>query len=62
MKLSEDNKEAVKSSIMVGVTHATSMGGIMLFAGSENWYYGVLGGFFIGLFLGLITTCYLEDE
>lgn len=62
MKLSEDNKEAVKSSIMVGVTFGASMGGIMLFAGSENWYCGAIGGFLVGLFLGLITTCYTEDE
>lgn len=62
MKLSEDNKEAVKSSVMVGVAYAMFLGGIMLSTGKEHWYYGALGGFLLGLFTGLLTTCYTEDK
>lgn len=54
MKLSNDNKEAVKSSVMVGVAYAMFLGGIMLSTGKEHWYYGALGGFLVGLFLSLI--------
>lgn len=62
MKLSNDNKEAVKSSVMVGVAYAMFLGGIMLSTGEEHWYYGALGVFLVGLFTGLLTTCYTEDK
>lgn len=62
MKLSNDNKEAVKSSVMVGVAYAMFLGGIMLSTGKEHWYYGALGSFLLGLFTGLLTTCYTEDK
>lgn len=62
MKLSKDNKEAVKSSVLVGVAYAMLLGGVMLSTGKEYWYYVALGGFFIGLFTGLLTTCYTEDK
>lgn len=62
MKLSNDNKEAIKSSVMVGVAYAMFLGGIMLSTGKEHWYYGALGGFFIGLLTGLLTTYYTEDK
>lgn len=62
MKLSEGNKEAVKSSVMVGVAYAMFLGGIMLSTGKEHWYYWALWGFLLGLSTGLLTTCYTEDE
>lgn len=62
MKLSNDNKEAIKSSVMVGVAYAMFLGGIMLSTGKEHWYYGALGGFLLGLSTGLLTTCYTEDK
>lgn len=62
MKLSEGNKEAVKSSVMVGVAYAMFLGGIMLSTGKEHWYYWALGGFLLGLSTGVLTTCYTEDE
>ena len=62
MKLSEGNKEAVKSSVMVGVAYAMFLGGIMLSTGKEHWYYGALVGFLLGLSTGVLTTCYTEDE
>ena len=62
MKLSNDNKEAIKSSVMVGVAYAMFLGGIMLSTGKEHWYYGALGGFLLWLFTGLLTTCYTEDK
>lgn len=62
MKLSNDNKEAVKSSVMVGVAYAMFLGGIMLSTGKEHWCYVALGGFLLGLSTGLLTTCYTEDK
>ena len=62
MKLSNDNKEAVKSSVLVGLAEAVFFGGVMLSTGKEHWYYGALGGFLLGLFTGLLTTCYTEDK
>lgn len=62
MKMSEKNREAVKSSVLVGLAEAVFVGGIMLSTGKEHWYYGALGGFFIGLLTGLLTTYYTEEE
>ena len=62
MKLSEDNKEAVKSSVLVGVAYAVFVGGLMLSTRKDYCGYGALGGFLVGLFTGLLTTCYPEDE
>lgn len=60
--MSEKNREAVKSSVLVGLAEAVFVGGIMLSTGKEHWYYGALGGFFIGLLTGLLTTYYTEEE
>lgn len=62
MKMSDKNEEAVKSSVLVGLAYAVFVGGIMLSTGKEPWYYGALGGFFIGLLTGLLTTYYTEEE
>lgn len=60
--MSDKNKEAVKSSVLVGLAYAVFVGGVMFSTGKEHWYYGELGGFFIGLFTGLLTTYYTEEE
>lgn len=60
--MSDKNKEAVKSSVLVGLAYAVFVGGVMLSTGKEHWYYGVLCSFFIGLLTGLLTTYYTEEE
>ena len=52
----------MKSSVLVGLAEAVFFGGVMLSTGKEHWYYGALGGFFIGLLTGLLTTYYTEDK
>ena len=55
MKLSEINKEAVKSSLLVGVAYASITGGILA---SHDKPFVMWAGvaFIIGLLTGLFTT------
>lgn len=58
MKLSKDNVDAIKSSVLVGIAYGAFWGGIG-YAFSEACYaplFGGIGGFVAGLLIGIATT------
>lgn len=62
-KLSEKNKEAIKSSLLVGVSFCLFWYGLVSYAWSDYISAGLVGGvmFVVGLLLGLATTWYTEE-
>lgn len=61
MKLSKDNKEALKSSVMVGLAYALIGGGVCL-ATDKPYLLAMAVLFVAGLLLGLTTTWDVEEE
>ena len=62
-KLSEKNKEAIKSSLLTGVSFGLFWYGLVSYAWSDYISAGLVGGvmFVVGLLFGLITTWYTEE-
>ena len=62
-KLSDKNKDAIKSSVMVGVSFAVFWYGLVSYACSEHVSPLLVSGvmFVVGLVLGLVTTWYTEE-
>lgn len=62
-KLSEKNKEAIKSSLLVGVSFGLFWYGLVSYAWSDHVSAGIVGCvmFVVGLLLGLATTWYTEE-
>lgn len=62
-KLSDKNKDALKSSVMVGVSFAVFWYGLVSYAWSDYISAGLVGGamFVVGLVLGIVTTWYTEE-
>ena len=62
-KLSEKNKEAIKSSILAGVGFGLFWYGLVSYAWIDHISAGLVGGvmFVVGLLFGLITTWYTEE-
>lgn len=62
-KLSDKNKDAFKSSMMVGVSFAVFWYGLVSYAWSEHVSPLLVSGvmFVVGLVLGLVTTWYTEE-
>ena len=62
-KLSEKNKEAIKSSLLVGVSFGLFWYELVFYAWSDHASAGLVGGvmFVVGLLLGLATTWYTEE-
>lgn len=62
MKLSKDNKEALKSSVLAGVAYGVFAGGVLLATGRSWWFIGACVMFVVGLCTGLLTMWDLEEE
>lgn len=62
-KLSDKNKDALKSSVMAGVSFAVFWYGLVSYAWSERVSPLLVSGvmFVVGLVLGLVTTWYTEE-
>ena len=63
MKLSKDNVDAIKSSVLVGIAYGACWGGIG-YVFSHSPYaplFGGIGGFVAGLLIGLATTWDMES-
>lgn len=62
-KLSEKNKEAIKSSLLVGVSFGLFWYGLVSYAWSDHVSAGLVGGvmFVVGLLFGLATTWYTDE-
>lgn len=62
-KLSDKNKDAIKSSVMVGVSFAVFWYGLVSYAWSEYVSPLLVSAvmFVVGLVLGLVTTWYTEE-
>ena len=62
-KLSEKNKEAIKSSLLVGVSFGLFWYWLVSYAWSDHISAGIVGGvmFVVGLLLGLAITWYTEE-
>lgn len=61
MKWSKDNKEALKSSVMVGLAYALLGGGVCMAAGKPCLTVMIVL-FIIGLALGLTTTWDVKED
>ena len=63
MKISEKNKEAIKSSILAGVGFGMFWFGIVSLAGGETAHPLLVGAVMgiVGLVTGLLTTWYPEE-
>ena len=63
MKISEKNKEAIKSSILAGVGFWMFWYGIVSLAGGANAHPLLVGSIMglVGLVTGLLTTWYTEE-
>lgn len=62
-KLSEKNKEAIKSSLLVGVSFGLFWYGLVSYVWDDYVSAGLVGGvmFVVGLLSGLVTTWYTEE-
>lgn len=60
MKLSKENKDALISSLLVGVAFGALCGGLLLVAGRDSYLFGAIGGFVSGVITGLLTTWDIE--
>lgn len=62
-KLSEKNKEAIKSSLLVGVSFGLFWYGLVSYVWGDYVSAGLVGGvmFVVGLLSGLVTTWYTEE-
>lgn len=62
-ELSDKNKDAIKSSVMVGVSFAVFWYGLVSYAWIEHVSPLLVSGvmFVVGLVLGLVTTWYTEE-
>lgn len=60
-KLSNNNKEALKSSLMVGLAYAGLIGGVLSITRPDYWVIGAVSGLVGGLILGLTTTWYPDE-
>lgn len=63
MKLSKDNKDAIVSSLMVGVAYGLFWGALVYVHPNSNAnpFYAGLGAFVLGLLTGLFTTWDVEE-
>lgn len=62
MKLSENNKEAIKSSVLAGLAYGLLAGGVLLAGGRDWWILGGCVMFVVGLFTGLLTMYDIGEE
>lgn len=62
-KLSEKNKEAIKSSLLVGVSFGLFWYGLVYYVWRDHISASLVGGvmFVAGLLSGLATTWYTEE-
>lgn len=60
-KLSQKNKEAIKSSVLVGVAQMSLMGGVFYLAKATYWLELIPLWFVLGFFGSILTTWYSED-
>lgn len=62
-KLSDKNKDALKSSVMAGVSFAVFWYGLVSYAWGEHVSPLLVSGvmFVVGLVLGLVTTWYTQE-
>lgn len=59
--MKKENKEALKSSVLVAVANSAFWYSIASLAGSPAAHIAGMGGAVVGLLLGLLTTWYPEE-